>query len=45
MLEILGVILACEIVILLTFGSQSKLYRWLWEPLKPLFAQSIRLLK
>ena len=48
MIDFLAVVLAYEIVILLTFGAQYRLYRWLWlqvASLPPLLAYVVRRLR
>jgi len=48
MIDFLVVVLAYEIVILLTFGAQYRLYRWLWlqvASLPPLLAYVVRRLR
>lgn len=48
MIDFLAVVLTYEIVILLTFGAQYRLYRWLWlqvASLPPLLAYVVRRLR
>ena len=45
MIDFLLVVLAYEVVILLTFGSQYRLYRWLWLKVESGLALLLRALR